>query len=264
MGTPWPFPPRPLSNPQGKRLDRAFSLALQPRRFLGASGSLDTLMRTRHLGIDYLLEQAIESGKVSQVIELAAGLSGRGWRMAKQYADRLTYIETDLPAMAAVKREMLATAGLLSNQHRVVDVDALLDEGPLSLAALCKTLDPDQGLAIVTEGLLSYLNPTTAKALWLRISGQLQGFKHGLYISDGYIQSEVQSLSSTLIRSVLQPFVRGRLHNHYDSAKDAQEKLKAHGFTQATLHAARDLPATAKLGVTKPGRRVRILEAWAD
>jgi len=33
----------------------------------------------------------------------------------KRYGDRLTYIETDLPHMARLKRELLEKAGLLSS-----------------------------------------------------------------------------------------------------------------------------------------------------
>lgn len=252
-----------LSTPRGKRLDRAFSLAIQPRRLLGGTGAFDTLMRTRHTGIDYLLEQAIESGRVTQVVELAAGFSGRGWRMMQKYGDRIRYLETDLPVMAQAKREMLEQASLLSHRHQVKAVDALANGGPQSLETLVDSLDTGQGLAIITEGLMSYLDPQTAQGLWQRLATQLERFPQGLYLSDGYVVSEVRSLSSTVIKTLLQRFVKGRLHTHYSSAQDAADKLRGHGFSQATLHAARDLPATAELGTRPGGSKVRVLEAWA-
>ena len=43
-----------------------------------------------------LLERAIEAGGVTQVIELACGLSPRGWRFANRYGERLRSIEADL------------------------------------------------------------------------------------------------------------------------------------------------------------------------
>ncbi len=250
-----------MSTPRGVRLDRAFSLAIQPRRLLGGTGAFDTLMRARHTGIDCLLEQAIESGKLSQVIELAAGLSGRGWRMTQKFPD-LTYIETDLPAMAELKHGMLDGTGLLSDRHQVRVVDALTDAGPESLAALIDTLDSSKGTAIITEGLMSYMDPDTAVTLWQRISGQLKRFPQGLYLSDGYVQSEVKSFSSTLIKTILQRFVKGGLYTHYSSAEDATQKLTSNGFARASLHAARDLPATRELGTKPGGSRVRVLEAW--
>src|SRR6476646_6893471 len=48
--------------------------------------------------------RAIASGRVSQVVEIAAGLSPRGWRFAKEHGAALTYVEADLPHMAERKR----------------------------------------------------------------------------------------------------------------------------------------------------------------
>src|SRR3989440_11894372 len=42
--------------------------------------SLEAYLLARHRAIDALLERAIERGDVSQVIEVACGLSPRGWR----------------------------------------------------------------------------------------------------------------------------------------------------------------------------------------
>ena len=73
--------------------------------------SLEGMLLARHRLIDLRLAQAIESGEIRQVIEIAAGLSPRGWRFATRYADRITYIEADLPGMLAHKRRILATLG---------------------------------------------------------------------------------------------------------------------------------------------------------
>ena len=58
------------------------------------------MLLARHHLIDHRLHAAIESGRVGQVIEVAAGLSPRGWRFASRYGSRLTYLEADLPATA--------------------------------------------------------------------------------------------------------------------------------------------------------------------
>lgn len=252
-----------LATKRGKRLDRAFSVAMQPKRLLGGTGALDTLMKTRHMGIDCLLEQAIDAGKVSQVIELAAGFSGRGWRMAEKYGDKITYIETDLPHMTAIKRDMLENAGFITANHYVHEVDALADDGPQSMAALVDSLDNTKGTAIITEGLMSYMDPDTAKLLWQKISGQLKKFPAGLYLSDGYVQSEVQGLSPKVIKAILQRFVKGGLYTHYISAEDAKQKLESNGFCNARLLAASDIPATRELSNKPGGHRVRVVEAWA-
>ena len=251
-----------LSTPRGKRLDRAFSLAIQPGTLIGRPGAFDTLMLARHKGIDSLLEQAIEAGQITQVIEIAAGMSGRGWRMAKKYGDRLTYIEADLPHMAALKRRMLSDADLLTPKHSVVEIDALADDGLQSLAAITATLDQSQGLAIITEGLMNYLDTETAVGVWQRIAVQLKGFPHGLYLADAFLNAGNQGLSSRVIRTLLQGFVKGSLHVHYDSVADAERITRDAGFIRATLHNPADLPATRELAKSRGADRVHVLEAW--
>ena len=93
------------------------------RPFGGAS--LESYLLTRHLAIDALLERAIERGGVTQVVEIACGLSSRGWRFAQRHGERITYVEADLPGMAARKRAALDRIGCLSDHHRVVALDAL-------------------------------------------------------------------------------------------------------------------------------------------
>lgn len=107
----------------------------------GALGGvrLEDFLLARHGVIDHLLGSAIESGEIGSVIEIAAGMSPRGRRFAEQYGTRITYVETDLPAMAARKR---AALGDLPDGHRVEELDAL---APGGLERLATTLDPNQG-----------------------------------------------------------------------------------------------------------------------
>src|SRR4051812_5453991 len=129
-----------LSHPQlatfeGRLLFDALAPAMTVSRALGGP-TLEGLLLARHRIIDELLATAIDEGRVSQVVEIGCGMSPRGWRFAERYRDRLSYVEADLPDMAARKRRALERIGLASDLHRVEEVDALRDEGPRSLAAL--------------------------------------------------------------------------------------------------------------------------------
>src|SRR5688572_15605351 len=73
--------------------------------------TLEGMLLARHRVIDHLLEQEIAAGRITQVVEIAAGLSPRGWRFARRHGDRLRYVEADLPEMAARKRDILARVG---------------------------------------------------------------------------------------------------------------------------------------------------------
>ncbi len=152
--------------------------------------SLESYLLTRHRAIDALLTRAIEERGVTQVIEVACGLSPRGWRFSERFGDRLTYVETDLPAMAARKREALTRMGSLSRHHRVEDVDALRDDGSESLAAVARELDPGAGLAIITEGLLGYLPWDAVADMWRRFATVLGGFHTGIYISELHMRRD--------------------------------------------------------------------------
>lgn len=249
-----------LVTPQGKRLDRGFRLLTRLTRLLSGV-SLDAMMLARHKGIDAVLARAIDEGRVTQIVEIAAGLSARGWRFRQRYGDRITYIETDLPAMAATKRRLLEQAGLLSERHRVIELDALADSGAQSLAAVARTLDPEQGVAIITEGLMNYLDPDSADGVWRRIAKVLRQFPSGLYLSDLYLTQENRNAAMLAFGKILQAFVRGRMFVHFDSPAQARDRMRQAGFKLAEVHRTSALPATRAIASVRGGDRVRILEA---
>src|SRR5680860_1088598 len=100
-----------LSDPAlATREGRLLYGSLRPTMALSAALGGDTLeafLLARHRLIDRLLGEAIAAGRVGQVIEIAAGMSPRGLRFSRLHPD-LTYVEADLPAMAARKRAALA------------------------------------------------------------------------------------------------------------------------------------------------------------
>jgi O-methyltransferase involved in polyketide biosynthesis len=244
-----------LSTPEGRILFESLRPAMVVTAV--ASGySLEPYLLARHRAIDALLERAIDAGEVGQVVEVAAGLSPRGWRFANRHSD-LTYVEADLPGMAERKREALERMGSLGERHRVVVLDALRDDGPESLAALAATLDPGVGLAIVTEGLLGYLDWPSVEGIWRRFAHVLAGFPHGVYISDLHL-GDVQNTLIRGFRVMLSVFVRGRVHLHFQSASAAEAALVRAGFEHATVSRASELVEVAE---GPAGGLAHILEA---
>ena len=67
-----------LATPEGRALYHAARPFNFGARSLGGP-TLEGFLLARHRAIDALLDQAISSGAVGQVIEVAAGLSPRGW-----------------------------------------------------------------------------------------------------------------------------------------------------------------------------------------
>lgn len=246
--------------PEGRRMDRRFRLLMGLVKAVSGV-SIEALMLARHQGIDAVLARHIESGKVTQVVELAAGLSPRGWRFTQRYRGKLRYVETDLPHMAELKRGLLGRVKAESADHRVVPVNALIDSGPGSLDELAGSLDPRGGLAIITEGLMSYLDPASAQGVWRRIAATLKRFPHGVYLADSYVRSDRYGVGGQVFRGVIQRYVRGRMHIHFETVADAEAQLRAAGFAQVVLHEPAHLAETRELAQRKGGNRVRILEA---
>jgi len=224
--------------------------------------SLEGMLLARHRLIDLRLAQAIDAGEIQQVVEIAAGLSPRGWRFATRYADRITYIEADLPAMLAHKRRILATLGGETAHHRTAEIDALADTGPTSLAAVCATLDPAKGTAIITEGLINYFERDVVLAIWRRFSAALRRFPRNLYLSDMILLDGNRGLLSTGFSWLLSAFVRGRVHMQFDTTEQAEDALESAGLVGILLD-PRDFAFEIKDLEAAGAGRVRIIEAIA-
>ena len=259
--------PRELSTIEGRVLFESLHPLMAVSATLGGP-SLESYLLARHRAIDALLTRAIDNHGVTQVIELAAGMSARGWRFTERYGDRIEYVEADLAEMAARKRRALDRLGSLSERHRVREVDALRADGTTSLAALAANLDAGRGLAIITEGLLGYLPTDALEDLWRRIAGAvagftarlLSGFARGRYISDLHLGS-VQTPAVRAFALLLSAFVRGRVHLHFSGPEQARAALLAAGFSSAAVHPA--LSVTGEGGGRGAGL-AHILEASTD
>lgn len=249
-----------LSHPELETLEgRVLFESLRPAFTIGqllGGSSLESYLMARHTAIDAVLERAIAAGAVGQVIEVACGLSPRGWRFVTKHPE-LVYIEADLPGMTARKRRALRRIGSLGDRHRVVEIDALKDSGPDSIAAIAQTLDPGVGVAIITEGLLGYLDTESVDGIWRRFAGALRGFPEGRYVSDLHL-GDLQNAQIHAFRVLLSIFVRGRVHLHFSTAVQAEGALRESGFDAATVTRA----GVIAPGVTgRGGRLAHILEA---
>lgn len=226
-----------LSTPEG----RLMYAGLRPLTALGRAtglGALDDVLLARHREIDRRLEALVADGTVGQVVEVAAGLSPRGLRFTREHPG-LTYVEADLPAMAARKRRVLERVSAAGTDRvRVEEVDALADDGPDSLTALLGSLDPDLGTAIITEGLLMYLDRRDVEWLWSRIATGLARFPSGVYLSDLHLYVENSHPLLTAGRTVLGWGVRGRVDFGFRDGGDADTALRGAGFAEVGLHPA--------------------------
>ncbi|GAA1934876.1 class I SAM-dependent methyltransferase [Nocardioides marmoribigeumensis] len=248
-----------LATGPGRLLFTAGQGLLAPLDRLGGP-TLEHFLLARHRILDHLLEEAIASGEVGQVVELAAGLSPRGLELTRRHPG-LTYVEVDLPAMATRKAEVLRGKGVDPGRHRATSADVLDDEafaavfsGPSSL------LDPSRGTAVVTEGLLNYFPREAVLGLWRRTARELSAFPTGRYYSDLHVASRTGLVDRAFIAG-LGAFVRGQVHLHFADEAEAESALRGAGFARARLVAPRELARTLPDMEGAGADRVRVVEA---
>ncbi len=238
----------------------ALAPAMAGSRALGGP-TLEGVLLARHRVIDALLAQAIEERRISQVIEPACGMAARGWRFTERYGEALTYVEGDLPEMADRKRRALARMGSLSDRHRIVDLDVLRDDGPTSIDGVAAGLDRDRGVAVVTEGLLTYFDEQRVLATWRRLARAIGPFREGRYLADIRLGGPEGGGAERAFGVVLSAFVRGRVYTHFADQREANAALRATGFADARLYRCDRHPAAGKEGGDPGAQRVHIVEA---
>jgi O-methyltransferase involved in polyketide biosynthesis len=163
--------------------------------------------------------------------------------------------------MAERKRGALAEMGSLSDHHRVAELDVLRDGGEGSLDAVLGSLDPDRGVAVITEGLLTYFDDETVLATWRRFAAGLARFPHGLYLADLRLAGTSVDPVERVFNAALSGFVRGRVHPHFVDEAEAAAALEAAGFMEARLHRGDAHPAAAKVSGDPGAALIRVVEA---
>lgn len=217
-----------LQTTGGKALRAFTDTTLLPLKIIGVP-TLEDMLLARHRAIDDALQAAIANGSVGQVLEIACGLSPRGWRFTERH-ENLLYVEADLPDMAARKREALERIGRPAN-HRVTEIDALAADGEQSVAAVVeREMQPGVGLAVITEGLLNYLSRDAVQTLWQNVAGVAD-----LYLSDLIVREDTPPVVTQAFTALLSGFVRGRVTLHFADADEAQATLLGCGFASARL-----------------------------
>jgi len=247
---------------------RLFYHALRPFNVasskLGEGISLENVLLQRHYIIDDLLSKAVEGGEIQQVIEVASGLSPRGFRMARRFINQeLLYLEGDLPPMARRKERLLLKAGLLQQNHKIIPLNALSEQGPLSLSQIAvEHLRPRKKVAVITEGLLSYFDRPTVLGMLRKFVNLLRSQGGGVYLSDLHLQSDRPDMALvTLFQRGLELFARGKTHLHFCDEHEAIQVLKEIGFDDVRIHLPSTFVFTSDGPIVKQPDVVRVLEA---
>lgn len=150
-------------------------LELWAERVIG--GSIRQTLAQRHIMLDRALEQLIQQHANIQVIEIATGLSPRGWQFRQKYPT-LRYLEVDLPEMAKIKQHALAQAG--QPNAEVLAVDLFTPQ----IAQMFAKVDTTAPLVIISEGLVNYFDKEALHTLWHTLALHGKPFNDFYYLTD--------------------------------------------------------------------------------
>jgi methyltransferase (TIGR00027 family) len=135
------------------------------RRLAGARGEeiVATMKRGRSMAwpmivrtavFDEIILATVARDRVDMVLNLAAGLDARPWRLSLPAA--LRWVDVDLPEMLEYKREMIGEARPVCSYEAI---SADLAEPAARRALLDRLGNQAHRALVVTEGLLIYLTP---------------------------------------------------------------------------------------------------------
>lgn len=252
-----------LSSPQGRLLYTAGRpVELLTEALLG--GSNETMLLQRHLIIDHLLEKAVREQGVTQIVEIACGLSPRGTLMTRRFADiDLHYVEADLPGMAARKRQLLQQAGELSARHGVVALNILETEGEQTLEAVfAQQLDSSRKTLVITEGLVNYFDYATIHGFWSRLAMVLKNFRYGIYLTDLYpnFQWHRSVRVANVFKSALGLATRSSVTLHFGNEEAIRQGFHGAGFSTTTVHLPESYYGVLDVPVQRTPSFVRVIE----
>lgn len=193
-------------------------------------GSMRTTLKQRHTMLDHHLEQLIQESPDLQVLEIACGLSPRGWWFRQHYPS-ITYRELDLPDMAQTKQNALQQ--IEKNPPEVLSVDLFTE----AFAQAFEVFDPNRPLVVISEGLINYFDKDLLKQLIQSIAHHGSSFKNFHYLTDLYPEPVKNKLASIIWNSskLLKLMSRSSFSFHFKSPQEVKVFFKDTEFQQVNV-----------------------------
>lgn len=190
-------------------------------------GSMRTTLKQRHLMIDEHLTHLIEQHPQLQVLEIASGLSPRGWNFRQKFPS-IDYRELDLPDMARVKNQALQQ--IEPNSPEVLSVDLFTPE----FSDVFKMFDTRRPVVIISEGLINYFNKDMLSTLLSAISEQADRFPELHYLTDVYPEPVKNRLANFIwsCSKLLKFLSRSAFAFHFKDPVEAQQFFSNNHFQE--------------------------------
>ena len=170
---------------------------------------------------------AIKREGITQVLELASGLSLRGLAMTED--PEYTYVETDLPGITEEKRQILSiiksNQALRERQNLFFHAVNILEETQISSAI--RHFEPSRPVAVIHEGLFQYLSMSEKETAARNIHSVLSRFG-GVWITPDFetkAELERRSHQNSQLHSTRQAVTGATQRDLYNAAFDNLEQI---------------------------------------
>lgn len=198
-------------------------------------GSMRSTLKQRHTLLDDQLKTLIEQHPQLQVLEIASGLSPRGWWFRQHYPE-ITYRELDLPDMAQTKQAALQQ--IEANAPDMLSVDLFTAEFKQAF----DLFDPSLPLVVISEGLINYFDKPLLAQLIQSIAEYGQPFKELHYFTDLYPEPVKNKLANIIWSSskLLKWMSRSAFSFHFTTPADVETFFMENGFDQVKVTQPKD------------------------
>lgn len=228
-----------------------------------AGSHIDTFLLQRHRMLDHLLCHLIEKEGVEQIVEFASGLSPRGFRLSEKYP-HISYLETDLPDMAARKAQLLNKLSR-PERHGIRSCNILDAQGPDSIQSVLNELDVTKKTVVISEGLVNYFSLPVIREVWSRLAKSLKPFPDAYYLTDLYpnLTEHPSYRYVKIAQKLVGILTRGEWPLHYNSDAEIKAGFLQDGFNKVTVFNPSTF--TEQLGLPETSREslVRVVSAKA-
>jgi O-methyltransferase involved in polyketide biosynthesis len=172
-----------------------------------------------------LVNKLLSKNKASQILEIASGLSPRGLDFSEK--GNIEYVEFDLPKMMAQKVKIIGSIKKELPQNLHLVGGNALDYGNLEEAT--RYFNSDKNVAVITEGLLRYLDLKDRNRVAKNIYLILKRFG-GLWVTPDIIQAR-NSNNKNLATLIKRKNVIDIEKNKFKSVKEAKKFFQKIGFS---------------------------------
>ncbi|WP_180161443.1 class I SAM-dependent methyltransferase [Acinetobacter sp. YH12040] len=193
-------------------------------------GSMRSTLKQRHAMIDQYLDQLIAQHPQLQVLEIACGLSPRGWNFRTKHPE-IDYRELDLPDMAKIKTQALKQID--PHAPEVLTGDIFTQD----FERIFQSFDPERPLVVISEGLINYFDQHLLNKLLKGITEYGASFQELHYLTDIYPEPVKNRLARFIWASskLLKVMSRSAFTFHFQSPAELQQFFSHTGFEEVDV-----------------------------